>query len=299
MNRTYEQKTPVQIIESCLKLADERSTIFGGYLRDIFDPNNQSREFKDLDILITDRGATQFTNTLEAAGFLRSVEKPLRSAYSTRTLQVEIQGEMISMDISLLEGHRRHKEWCDFTCNNLCKVTSSGEIGQPGGITTRVTDPSGKFTDEMWLAKCMQDIATHTLTLMCPGEWLTMTKQSNREERIRHIRLIQRTMKMMRRGWKLGPSLNGLDLKFKIYKGDDVCSICRDKMEDGSGVVLTCSHPFHIDCIYKMACENGPTSYSCPLCREHLNFEVPLEEPKQPVTTGRRKKNKASAANHP
>jgi len=294
MIKTYESKTPVQIIESCLKLADSRSTIFGGYLRDVFDPSNVDHKFKDLDILITNQGITKFIDILDAAGFIRSMEKPIHGVYSTRTLHTEINGESLVMDVSILEGHGHHKEWCDFTCNNLCKVVGCDHIGQSGGITTRVADPTGKFVGEYWLAKCLQDISSHTLVLMCPGEWLIMNKQSSREHRICHIRLIQRTMKMMRRGWKLGPSLNGLNLNFKIYNGTDLCTICQEKMEDVTGIVLTCKHAFHIDCIYRMACEDGPTSYSCPLCREHISFEAPQNPPKP---QNRRKKKTPSDDN--
>lgn len=39
-------------------------------------------------------------------------------------------------------------------------------------------------------------------------------------------------------------------------------------------ITLACGHAFHIDCITRLMCEDGPTSYRCPLCNQHINFDT-------------------------
>jgi Ring finger domain len=47
----------------------------------------------------------------------------------------------------------------------------------------------------------------------------------------------------------------------------DTCVICMEKLQEGSGGVLTtvCNHTFHVDCLVKW--EDSP----CPVCRFHHN----------------------------
>ena len=273
MTQNFEPKNGIQIIEDCLSISDKKFIIFGGYLRDIFDPTNMNHTFKDIDVMLTNNGLNKFRVIIEAAGFLRSICKPINSDYSNQVFELEIQGQKISMDINTIENQSRFGQWCDFTCNNLCKIRSAkSSIGHSTGITTRCAHPSNDLTNEKWLAKCLHDISSHLLVPMCPPEWMVMHKDSKREERIHHIGMIRRAMKMIKRGWTLMRGLNGLKLKFTIYNGTEECAICQEKIDEKTGVQLVCKHPYHIDCLYHLACGEGPTAYNCPTCREHIMF---------------------------
>ena len=86
MKNVYESRTPVQIVEGCLKLTGKEYMIFGGYLRDMLDPSNVDQKFNDVDILIDEDGMGIFIEILKATGFIRSVEKVVGNSYSTRSL---------------------------------------------------------------------------------------------------------------------------------------------------------------------------------------------------------------------
>lgn len=61
------------------------------------------------------------------------------------------------------------------------------------------------------------------------------------------------------------------------------CKATHSKSTHQQAVTLACGHSFHIDCITRLMCEDGPTSYRCPLCKQHINFDTkhPLPQPEQ------------------
>lgn len=60
------------------------------------------------------------------------------------------------------------------------------------------------------------------------------------------------------------------------------CKATHSKSTNQKAVVLACGHAFHIDCITRLMCEDGPTSYRCPLCKQHINFDTKHPAPPQP-----------------
>lgn len=60
--------------------------------------------------------------------------------------------------------------------------------------------------------------------------------------------------------------------------GDDVCTICRDVVNQGTGekdsLVLKCNHAFHVECIFQYAID----AHQCPNCRYDLRTKT--EQPR-------------------
>lgn len=48
------------------------------------------------------------------------------------------------------------------------------------------------------------------------------------------------------------------------YRGEDVCSICRERVREKDDVELNCGHPHHLDCITQLYYPQ------CPICRVWL-----------------------------
>ncbi len=63
-------------------------------------------------------------------------------------------------------------------------------------------------------------------------------------------------------------------------------------------ITLACGHAFHIDCIMRLMCEEGPTSYRCPLCKQHINFDTthPPQEQKPNLSPVRRGPRRVSGS---
>ncbi|KAI3836052.1 hypothetical protein MKW92_041430 [Papaver armeniacum] len=75
-------------------------------------------------------------------------------------------------------------------------------------------------------------------------------------------------------------SLEGKDIeshmkKIVVLDDDEVCAVCLEDMmnvgDDGSTVVLKCSHTFHHKCIM----EWSTRKYNCPLCRHNMRIDRP------------------------
>src|SRR4051794_26217382 len=93
--QTFAKKTSQEILEDLLAKCDPEHQIFGGMLRDIYDPHNFTHAFKDIDVLITRKGYGKFRNITKTVGFLREVTQVMES-YSV-TNQLEIDGTSFSV----------------------------------------------------------------------------------------------------------------------------------------------------------------------------------------------------------
>lgn len=244
--------TGFKIVEAMISLADDRAILYGGYIRDSL---TEERVPKDLDVIMSESGAMRLSKAIEKLG--GTVAK-VKGDYETLRLSVSLAGEMCNIDCTAPEMYN----WCDFTCNNL-QLTSDGTM------SLRCNRPN------LDLLRCIRDINAKKLVPMCPQEWLLTFETAN--DRQYMVNLLQRAMKMMRRGWTLQPHLNGEQLHFVATKinpqVEQKCPVCQEAITKSlTAVDLKCNHSFHIKCLKKLIHSNGPSSYKCPICRQNIKF---------------------------
>lgn len=270
--QTFTKRSPEEIVYSLLQAADSNVTIYGGIIRDLFDPSKQGKTgTSDIDVFIGKWGYKQFLEAVINAGFIREcTEKKagpahLGGAYSHSRIEqsfnvvLEVEKRLFSLDLNV-GSH----DVCDFTCNNLCF-----ESGR--NIRTRCEDVFTKTKGLMWMSRCIQDIVNHRLVPMCPLSVMRIDERSGPSQRRQHINLVRRAMIRMAQGYTLEPHLDGSRLIFEVYKGFNQCPCCLDTMlEDLAAVMLLCGHPVHINCLLSIVHTDGPPSTRCPLCRSPL-----------------------------
>lgn len=258
--------TGFTILETLLYACDESCILYGGYVRDSLD-QSLGLPSKDLDVLISPKGLEKFSMAMKKLG-ARTLDKKLQENYESTTFSVTLNNQEILVDCSLPSSTQG---WCDFTCNNLQMSTTDQ-------LSTRCCPLPNRGN---FLFTCIQDIQAKRLIPMCPLSWLTLDTRCNRQ---RYVSLVFRALKMMSRGWTLGPHLQGGELEFTVVEIEacpqggvqpvyNRCTICQEDItKPWSGVELSCSHCYHIDCLKTLMCGSGPSSYKCPVCKQDIKF---------------------------
>lgn len=247
------------VLDALLYACDENFILYGGYVRDSLD--STATRSKDLDVLISPKGLNKFSQLVSRMGGRKVVpHTPPQPAYASVTFSLQLGDQEISLDCSVPSSTQ---EWCDFTCNNL-------QLSSKGNLSVRCC--SSTDNRSAFLLSCLQDIQAKKLVPMCPQAWLTLDCPTNRQH---YVSLVSRALKMMRRGWTLEDGA----LKFAVAKipaSSEAlvkCTICLEDIgEPLTGVVLTCDHSYHIDCLKTLMHSDGPPSYKCPLCKQEIKF---------------------------
>lgn len=251
---TISKKEAKKIIITMIKfLSHDDFYIHGGYVRDSI----IGEDSKDIDIYIK---SIHLKYMKEEKNFFLFKEED-QTTYNMKCTKFEckIVNQIIKLDVMTNTIMDR-----DFTCNNLCLYK---------GVMKTHNDSIDIFT-------CLNDIRDRKLVPMFPESWLKFGEKA--ENRIHYVKMIMRALKMMRRGWKLYPHINGKELKFQtppLKKEKDeleeiTCIICQSRkpFKDLTCVILKCSHKFHIKCLFGVVKESSPNAEKCPLCRKKIEF---------------------------
>lgn len=273
---TYKPKQPFDILQSLLHRIDPNHCIYGPSLCDLLDPVVPVETIpREIELCLSSFRYDKLIGLFEDVGFLRtSIVRNISSNGDNcklSTLDIVINDVPFTLDVLSGNQAQLNDIHPDFTCNNLFQK----KLGKGTYIGIMKPDPSEKMSNDKFLSCCIRDIYQHKLVPMVPDDLISITEKTPANKRRQHVKMIRQAIKMLNRGWTLEPSLTGKKLEFTRYQNNDdkeSCAICQEKHDPTTSIVLVCGHAFHIDCLYRQMCEEGPTSYKCALCNKHILF---------------------------
>jgi len=225
--------------------------VVGGALRDAVVRNEPCR---DLDVIFTNREHKGiFIRLLETQYEVRTC---LPSSYSHIAKTTLILQDNVTIDIA--EGF--HKD-IDFVCNCLSQSVDHGIQYHLLPETTK----RNKYINKYIMENCVSNIRNKKLVIVPNTSMYTREMYAGICKCI-----INRTLRMMRKGWELVSPMHPLLKTFALTSlarsrsSDTVCAICQEAFETESDELLLrtkCNHLFHIDCF-----ESG--GVACPVCKK-------------------------------
>lgn len=271
----FGPKDPFYILQNIFRHVMPEWTLYGGYLRDLYDPHNKGTHIHDIDVRMnTKYQLDKLIDFTKQFGYLREMEifDSTKYGLTSYRLILKINDQDYHVDLSIPQT--KNNDTCDFTCNNLIMMDF-------GIVRPRIFRHD--LSDHEWLDQIYDDINNHRLVPMFPSNYLTLDSNTPYKIRFFHMKMIKRAIKMMTRGWTLCPHIDGGELKFTIYEGAKIeCVICTSdiigcpiKVQSDTkeyAIILKCTHIFHVDCIFEHMKQKATYSKLCPCCREPIMF---------------------------